>query len=90
MTTAQHEVWHTDGHDVRDENGLRVAYFASADDATLAGAAPDMLAALKLGRDALAAWMEIADEEDDRDSDMEALEAMEAAIAAATPSDGEE
>lgn len=51
--------------------------------AALFAAAPDMLAALQAGRAALAAWMEIADDEDDRESDHEALAAMDAAIAKA-------
>lgn len=42
-----------------------------------------MLAALTLGIECLAAWMEIADPEDVREYDEDALEAMRAALAKA-------
>lgn len=57
------------------------------EDARLIAAAPAMLAALNLVTGALLGWMEIADDDDERDSDRLAVEAARLAIAAAEGQD---
>ena len=54
-----------------------------ASDARLIVAAPALLAACKALHNCLSDWMEIADEEDRRDGDMEAIKLSVAAIAKA-------
>lgn len=55
----------------------------NGDDARLITAAPDMLAALEATLAGLEAWVEIADDDDKRDSDNEAIAMARVAIAKA-------
>jgi hypothetical protein len=47
MTYSTAEAWHSDGKDVRDENGLRVATCTNDEDAALVARAPTMDGALR-------------------------------------------
>jgi hypothetical protein len=85
VSTTEFEEWSRDIDDDPPVPKRIICTFAAMGDnnvenLALIVASPTMLEALKLGRTALANWIEIQDEEDARDSDQEALAAMDAAI----------
>lgn len=87
--------WHVNGNCIEADapdapRDITVAVVAGAlfnktaiDNARLIAAAPDLLAACRALRNCLADWVEIADEDDERDDDREALALADRTIKAA-------
>jgi hypothetical protein len=75
--------WVTDGYEIDEDEGDRRAAVADrhdANNAKLMSKAPDLHRALEATLAALKNWMEIADDDDVRDYDFEAVAMAEAAL----------